>query len=548
VTRTSMPFWARSVRRRPAAAVVLALLALVATVVSVLAPLLLRAVEQAALDDAVARAGVAGTSIAASAEIEYQKLSEAQGAVVATTAGATGGRLWHDDVVVAESKAPVVVGDRDSSTSPDAYPKLAGLSNDCRSLGLVSGDCPSGTDEVLAAADSGLTVGTSLRLTVLDVPEQVVRVHVVGTYDPSTRVGRVVSGPGARFGGGDDAASDLVMSLGGFDELSVSGTMWSIVTLRHGLRLDDLPTVARDVAAARDGTLTESSAASSVSVQERIGLLADRVADEDAAATTIVAVSALQAVVLAWFAQGVVAGRIGQARAAEWGLARLRGLPARRRRTAVLLEPVLATVVGTVAGAAAGLGVAAVCAPLLIGPGAPALEPFRAPVLLALAASAVGSIVALVVASSRAARVPLVDLLRRVTEPRTLSRTGAVVQAVAVIAAVVGLEPGPARAVPGRRARGDRGPARRRRPGPTPCRPPGPVARRTPRPQTDRPHPVRPDDRGGDRPRCRDRRLLGTDRGPRRPVGRRPCRRDARGGDRARRPGRRGHHARAGRP
>ena len=438
--RGSAPFWARSVRRRPAAAVVLALLALVATVVSVIAPLLLRAVEQSTLDDALAHAGVRGTSIAASAEIEYQKLSEAQGAVVTTTSAATESRLWHGEVVVAESKA--LVSYRAPSDPADAdvrYTQLAGLSDDCASLGLVDGRCPSGSDEVLAPAGSGIATGAVLPLSVLDVPEQSVRVRVVGTYDATSRVGRIASAPGKLFGSGGTGGPDLVMSLAGFDDLSITGTMWSVKTLRHGLRLDDVPAVVRDVAAARDGTLTESSAQSSVSVQERIDDLVDRVADGNDAATTIVAVTALQAVVLAWFAQGVVAGRIGQARAAEWGLARLRGLPARRRFAAVLLEPVLATVVGAVAGAAAGLGLAALCAPVLLGAGAPALEPLRAPVLLALAAAFAGSLVALVVASARASRVPLVDLLRRVTEPRTLSRAGAVVQAVAVIAAVVGL-------------------------------------------------------------------------------------------------------------
>ncbi len=436
--RATLPFWLRSARRRPAAAVVLALLAVVTTVVSVLAPMLLRAVEQAALDDAVTQAGVRGTSIAASAEIEYQHLSDAQGAVVTTTAGVGDERLWQDDVVVAESSAPLSLG-RPGPGDEDALPRLAGLSNDCRALGLVEGSCPSGTDEVLVPAGSASRPGTVLTVTVLDVPEQTLRVRVVGRYDPTTRVGQVVSGPAKHFGSGGDSAPDLVMSLAGFDELDVSGSMWSVRTLRSGLRLDDLPAVVRDVARAHDDTLTAASAQSSVSVEERIDELVDRVADGNDAATLIVAVAALQAVVLAWFAQGVVAGRIGHARAAEWGLARLRGLGPRRRAAAVLLEPVIASLVGAGVGAVAGVALAAWCAPLLLGADAPAVEPFRPPVLLAFAAAVLGSLVALVAASRRASHVPLVDLIRRATEPRTLSRTGAVTQAVAVIAAVVGL-------------------------------------------------------------------------------------------------------------
>ena len=105
----------------------------------------------------------------------------------------------------------------------------------------------------------------------------------------------------------------------------------------------------------------------------------------------------------------------------------------------VLLEPVVATLVGSAVGAALGVVLAGVLSRALLGDDAPPIEPTRLPVVVAVAASVLGSLVALLVASGRAAKVPLVDLLRSATEPRALSRTGAVVQAVAVIAAVVGL-------------------------------------------------------------------------------------------------------------
>ncbi|MFJ3378832.1 FtsX-like permease family protein [Curtobacterium sp. NPDC090217] len=432
-------FWSRSIRRRPAAATVLALLALVATVVSVLAPLLLRAVEQANLDATIRDAGLGGTSIAASAEIPDHQLNEAEGAVVATTASASDARRWLPGVVVAESSASASYVVPDQRPQQTRSVQLAGLATDCRKAGLSDGHCPSGADEVLAAAGSDVATGTRLRVTVQSVPEQVLTLRVVGTYDPDSRVGRIAAGAGKLFGSGGDGDPDLVMSLGGFEELALEGNVWSVTTLAPGLRLDEVPAVVEDVRATNDATLTTTGADSAVSVQQRIDVLVDRVADGNDAATVIVAVAALQAIVLAWFAQGVAAGRIGQARAAEWGLTRLRGLPARRRLVTVLAEPVIATVVGAAVGSVVGFALAAACVPLLLGADAPAVEPFRAPVLAALAASLLGSLVALVVASARAARVPLVDLLRRVTEPRTLSRTGAVVQAVAVIAAVVGI-------------------------------------------------------------------------------------------------------------
>lgn len=438
------PFWVRSVRRRPAASVVLTVLAVITTIVSVLAPLMLRAVEQATLDDALARGGVRETSIAASADIEVGSLTESEGAVVTTTGAAEHLRLWQDDVVSATSSAfvsflPPASADTQPGEDARRLTPFAGLEGSCRRIGLTAGRCPTGKTEVLAAASADLPVGTVLPLTLLDIPEQRFRVRVVGTYDAASGPGRVVAGPGQLFGSGGGGEPALVTSLAGFAELGVSGTMWSVRTLEPGTRLDDLPAVIDDVQAARDGTLTVGAAQSAVSVTQRIDALVDRVADGNDAATVIVAVSALQAVIVAWFAQGVLAARVGRARAGEWGLARLRGLSARRRSTTVLLEPVVATLVGSAVGAAIGVVLAGVLDRVLLGADAPGLEPTRLPVVLALAASVLGSLVALLVASSRAAQVPLVDLLRRATEPRALSRAGAVVQAVAVIAAVVGL-------------------------------------------------------------------------------------------------------------
>jgi hypothetical protein len=419
-------------------------LAVITTIVSVLAPLMLRAVEQATLDDALARGGVRETSIAASADIEVGSLTESEGAVVTTTGAAEHLRLWQDDVVSATSSAfvsflPPASADTQPGEEARRLTPIAGLAGSCRRIGLTAGHCPRGKTEVLAAASAGLPVGTVLPLTLLDIPEQRFRVRVVGTYDAASGRGRVVAGPGQLFGSGGGGEPALVTSLAGFADLGVAGTMWSVRTLEPGTRLDDLPTVIDDVQAARDGTLTVGAAQSAVSVTQRIDALVDRVADGNDAATVIVAVSALQAVIVAWFAQGVLAARVGRARAGEWGLARLRGLSARRRSTTVLLEPVVATLVGSAVGAALGVVLAGVLSRVLLGAGAPPLEPTRLPVVLAVAASVLGSLVALLVASSRAAKVPLVDLLRRATEPRALSRTGAVVQAVAVIAAVVGL-------------------------------------------------------------------------------------------------------------
>ncbi|MBE7163223.1 MAG: hypothetical protein INR72_18450, partial [Williamsia herbipolensis] len=226
------------------------------------------------------------------------------------------------------------------------------------------------------------------------------------------------------------------MALQGFDALHFSGTMWSVRTLRDGVGVDDLAEVRNGLRAAEEAGLTAESADAAVTVVQHLGTVLDAVDRQHAAAALVATVTGLQSLVLAWCTQAVLVARIGRARSAEWALARLRGLTLRRRLTTVLAEPVAAALVGSAVGLALAVPVAAGIARLLLDEAVP-LEPRRAPVLVAAAAAVAGSLVALVVASIRPARLPLVDLLRRTSEPRTLSRTGAVVQAVGIVAASV---------------------------------------------------------------------------------------------------------------
>lgn len=432
------PFWMRSIRRRPAAVVVLTALAALATVVSVLAPMLLRAVQQTALDEALDHAGVRGTSIAASADYDLaQEQPAAEEALFVTMSEVRHDRLWSRAVTVAEAAAPVTFPDPAGNRTVTAG--LAASAEDCAVLGLTAGRCPEGEHEVLAAEGRHVAIGTTLRATVVDAgTERRLVFRVVGTYD-ETGAGRVVGSPGRTFGGGSAPGSDLLLSASGLTDLDLAGTAWSVRTLRHGTALDDLPAVLADVAHVRAATLTETGAESDVSVVQHVDTVAADVAHGNDAAAVIVGVTALQGVTVAWFAQGVVVARIGRARATEWGLARLRGLSRRRRFGTVLAELLTAVLVGSAVGIAIGIASAALVTRVVLVDGSPdgvaavGVAPLRAPVLLATGAAVLGSVAALVIASGRSARLPLVDLLRHATEPRTLSRAGAVVQAVAVV-------------------------------------------------------------------------------------------------------------------
>ncbi|NII42650.1 hypothetical protein E9228_003324 [Curtobacterium flaccumfaciens] len=108
--RNRAPFWIRSIRRRPAAVVVLSALAALATVVSVLAPMLLRAVQQTALDEALDHAGVPGTSIAASAD--YDVAQEQPAGLVALVRDGALQNLVRGGDGAALADEPVAVFDR----------------------------------------------------------------------------------------------------------------------------------------------------------------------------------------------------------------------------------------------------------------------------------------------------------------------------------------------------------------------------------------------------------------------------------------------------
>ena len=436
--RSTGPFWLRSIRRRPVAVVVLAALAALATAVSVLAPLLLRAVEQTALSEALSAGGLSHTAVTASAEIQPSRLPDAQDAVLSVTNSIVHGRLWQQEVVVAETKATATwtprgtAGTAGTARTGGASP-IAGVGDGCRRLTLVTGHCP-GTDQVLLPAGSDVRVGTPLDLALGGTFPVRFRATVVGTYDPTTTVGRITSAPDALFGAGGSTSPDVLVSLDTFGTRELEGSIWSVRPLARAIDLDDLPLVRSDLRVVDATALSPTGASEAVDVQTGLGGLLDDVADGRRDATVVVAVTALQAVLLAWFAEAVLVSRIGRARAAEWGLARLRGLPRRRRIGTVLIEPSVAVLVGSVVGIGLGLGTAALTAPSVLG--AVALEPFRAPVVLTVVAAVVGSAGALVVASARSARLPLADLLRRTTEPRTTGRTAAVVQASGVVLAV----------------------------------------------------------------------------------------------------------------
>ena len=420
------PAWFTSVRRRPAGAVALVVLSALAVVISVLTPMLLRAVQQQALAEATSRTHVDEMSVVvvADASTDATKVTTRNAFDVMDAAGV--GPAWRPPVVAAESGDSVSwTLAEDANVAGEA--RSVGLpSSGCGDATLVEGACPAGDDEVMVASSlEGVTVGDRI----IARPDSGPRTFVVsGRYDSTRDDGRFLAAPSRAVSVDAPGVEDLVFASSGFDSLVLEAKTYVALVPKSPLRLDDVDRALADAAAVKESTLSSDGAA--VRAQFRTGLydVIGRFDRQSDAATVIAAATALQALALAWFAVALVVQRLAQVRSAEWGLARLRGLSRGRWLATVFTEPALAVLVGAVLGALAGWGTAVVAAWAWLGDGVP-VEPTAPLVVGAAALALAGSLVALGAASLRSARVPLDQLLGGTADPRRLGRLGVVVQA-----------------------------------------------------------------------------------------------------------------------
>ncbi|WP_423921446.1 FtsX-like permease family protein [Frigoribacterium sp. 2-23] len=428
------PAWLTSIRRRPAGALSLVVLSALAVLVSVLAPTLLRSVEQLGLAEATSSAHLDDTAIVSVADVDPGRMVVAASNARAVVSSVESETIWREPVVAAESGSPVTwVSTRDASATGST--RVAGLYNtDCGDVVLVAGTCPkAATDVMVPATDDGVVPGDVLSVT---ADNGVTQLTVVGRYDTARGDGRFYAAPSRAVSVDAPVSSDLVLTSSGFDQLLLTSKAYAALVLARPLALDDLDTVYADLDTAREATLGQAGADSGAELRTRLADVLRRDAAQADAATILAAVTALQALALAWFAVALVVQRLARVRSAEWGLARLRGTTRRRWLGIVFTEPALAVLVGGVLGALAGWALVVVVVRGWLGADVP-VEPLQPLVVGAAALAVVGSLVALAAASLRSARVPLDELLARSAEPRRLGRLAVVVQAGLALVTVV---------------------------------------------------------------------------------------------------------------
>jgi hypothetical protein len=170
--------------------------------------------------------------------------------------------------------------------------------------------------------------------------------------------------------------------------------------------------------------------------QSSLPQLIGQLEDERAFVQTATLLVAAQLLVLAWYALAIVVTSTSEARNGEVALAKLRGLPLRATFRRGMAEPVLLLAVAVPIGGLLAYAGVRVLGRLYLVPDTPVT--LRWPVVAAVGLALAGAVSAVIFASQRSLRQPVVDQLRRVVPTAGLGRVLAG-EAVLVATAVIGV-------------------------------------------------------------------------------------------------------------
>ena len=425
-----------AIRSRVLINILLIVVMAVAVSAAVLGPLLLRAVAQSAIQQSAAEAGVAGTSLAAVVDIDGDRVEpyqQAAGTVLTAASGAAPG-LWRDPELWTESSQNLAWAKQTGSSVPEKAARVRIFDAACAGLAFSDGTCPSRDGQIALSADdarlAAVAVGSQVTLrppsTTIGPGAPSADVTVVGLYDAARSA---LPGTGAPSSTATADADPIVMTFAQATAQQVPVQVFGRLDLLATLRVQD------------EGPIRASTAALSAAVQQQsrvvrietpvLGLL-DRIDGQVRSATLLVAVTEIQVLALAVFAMVVVLQRIAVARAAEWGIGRLRAVPRRRWYLSIFLEPTVALILGCLVGFAAGVGVARAAVTASLGAEV-AVEPWRAPVIGSAVGVLLACLIALAAVSRPSLRRPLVELIQQRSERRELGIGGAVAQAAVLL-------------------------------------------------------------------------------------------------------------------
>lgn len=426
-----VPLWLRGIARRPHTAVLVCLLSGAAVMTAMLGPGLDRSVHQATLADALDTGGVLSasptTGVSISGDVPagqpYDLIrGPATTALEAATTGAAS-ELWSAPEVVITSTTVIVWKSRSSAVGQNAL--VTAFSDDCTTYILSAGVCPSGAGEVMISTDDAtqqkVRLGGTITYTLARAPRT--SGTVVGIYDAAASVRAELVRPGSDAGVTAGVDTDpVVMRTQESAELPLPVTVTVRTTIRPDLRIDQVALVQASI---EETKLAVNAQDRLLALQSGLPDLLDRVESQARSAQVLLLVTTVQGLFLGVFALAIVLQRVGRARAAEWSVGRLRGVPRGRWLRSVYAEPVVALLAGVPLGYVAAAAVARFAVRLVLRPGT-SVEIWRWPVVVAAAAATVVALAALVAVSLRSVRRPLAELVQQEVESRRLTVLGAV--------------------------------------------------------------------------------------------------------------------------
>ncbi|MEO7980848.1 MAG: FtsX-like permease family protein [Sporichthyaceae bacterium] len=440
--------------RRSTALIVL-VLATVASAASVVAPLYSRAAEESIVRDTLRRADAFTLSVQVSVP--------QSGAGVGFGAAKSGSfevDTMHQVLTHPAFGVPRLSYSGKGSYSPTAGPFRGGQvvgqvverEGACERFTLAAGRCPTAADEGVVTRRSLALIGARLgdavhielpgSATIEDLQPPQLDVTVVGTFDPVPVQSPYWAGrpyfssyyPQSTpkgLGEAPPTADPVFVGPGGARLARITTYSVDVPVLPGRVRLDDATALRQQIR-----RLGDVNTRYQLTTYSQLPAALARADDGRELVRIAAPLAVTQLVLLSWWTLFLVVGAATEERSPELGLAKLRGLTARQTRRFGLAEVLLLLLVAAPLGTLIGYLAVRGAAPRVFAPGTQVVLTWT--VLLTVLGTVFGGVVTAALSSRQVFNRPVSELLRRVP-PRRAGRRAGLVEGVVLVLAVAGV-------------------------------------------------------------------------------------------------------------
>jgi hypothetical protein len=441
--------------RRSTALIVL-VLATVASAASVVAPLYSRAAEESIVRDALSRADAFSRSV--------QLSVPAVGGIVGLNDAREGS--FAVSVVNQVLRNPAFGTPRLSYAGKGKYAPTAGAFKGgevdgqvveraglCAHVTLTAGRCPTNGTEALVTRRSMALLGLKLGdRTTIALPDSAtvsgggiqpsLTVRVVGTFDPVSVQSAYWAGrpyfsvfypqatPFGADGENPPVADPTFVGPGGAKLGRITTYLVDVPVMPSRVSLNDGPVLRQEIR-----ELADKATAYQLNVSSQLPASLGRADDGRKLVRIAAPLAVTQLVLLSWWTLYLVVGSATEERSPELGLAKLRGLTARQTRRFGLAEIFLLLLVAAPLGTVLGYLAVRGSASRAFAPGTQVVVTWS--VLLTVLGTVAGGLVVAAISSRAVFRRPVSELLRRVP-PRRAGRRAGLVEGVVVVLSIAG--------------------------------------------------------------------------------------------------------------